>query len=150
MSKVSDPLTARQQRHLAFISEFSTDIGHISGKENIVADCLSRNASTSTLNNVVLGIDYTAMAIAQTQDADVQAYKTATTGLTVRPIQIHESGPVLLCDVSLGHPRPIVPRTFQRQVFETIHNLAHPGRKATVKLVAKKFVWHGVKKQVNR
>ena len=150
MSKVSDPLTARQQRHLAFISEFSTDIGHISGKENIVADCLSRNASTSTLNNVVLGIDYTAMAIAQTQDADVQAYKTAITGLTVRPIQIHESGPVLLCDVSLGHPRPIVPRTFQRQVFETIHNLAHPGRKATVKLVAKKFVWHGVKKQVNR
>ena len=39
----------------------------------------------------------------------------------------------------LGHPRPIVPRTFQRQVFETIHNLAHPGRKATVKLVAKKI-----------
>ncbi|KAK3732678.1 hypothetical protein RRG08_041037, partial [Elysia crispata] len=34
--------------------------------------------------------------------------------------------------------------------FEAIHNLAHPGRKSTVKLVANKFVWHGVKKQVNK
>ena len=90
------------------------------------------------------------MARAQTQDTDVQAFQTAITGLTIRPIQIHISGPVLLCDVSLGHPRPIVPRTFQRQVFEAIHNLAHPGRKSTVKLVANKFVWHGVKKQVNK
>ena len=35
-------------------------------------------------------------------------------------------------------------------MFEAIHNLAHPGRKSTVKLVANKFVWHGVKKQVNK
>ncbi|KAK3787128.1 hypothetical protein RRG08_059644, partial [Elysia crispata] len=148
MSKASDMWTARQQRHLAHISEFSTDIRHISGKDNVVADCLSRNTTgTNTLVNVVLGIDYAAMARAQTQDTDVQAFQTAITGLTIRPIQIHNSGPVLLCDVSLGHPRPIVPRTFQRQVFEAIHNLAHPGRKSTVKLVANKFVWHGVKKQ---
>ena len=151
MSKASDLWTARQQRHLAHISEFSTDIRHISGKDYVVADCLSRNTTgTNTLDNVVLGIDYAAMARAQTQDTDVQAFQTAITGLTIRPIQIHNSGPVLLCDVSLGHPRPIVPPTFQRQVFEAIHNLAHPGRKSTVKLVANKFVWHGVKKQVNK
>ncbi|KAK3735900.1 hypothetical protein RRG08_041086 [Elysia crispata] len=151
MSKASDLWTARQQRHLAHISEFSTDIRHISGKDNVVAECLSRNTTgTNTLDNVVLGIDYAAMTRAQTQDTDVQAFQTAITGLTIRPIQIHNSGPVLLCDVSLGHPRPIVPRTFQRQVFEAIHNLAHPGRKSTVKLVANKFVWHGIKKQVNK
>ena len=151
MSKASDLWTARQQRHLAHISEFSTNIRHISGKDNVVADCLSRNTTgTNTLDNVVLGIDYAAMARAQTQDTDVQAFQTAITGLTIRPIQIHNSGSVLLCDVSLGHPRPIVSRTFQRQVFEAIHNLAHPGRKSTVKLVANKFVWHGVKKQVNK
>ena len=151
MSKASDLWTARQQRHLAHISEFSIDIRHISGKDNVVADCLSRNTTgTNSLDNVVLGTDYAAMARAQTQDTDVQAFQTAITGLTIRPIQIHNSGPVLLCDVSLGHPRPIVPRTFQRQVFEAIHNLAHPGRKSTVKLVANKFVWHSVKKQVNK
>ncbi|KAK3803425.1 hypothetical protein RRG08_041015 [Elysia crispata] len=151
MSKASDLWTARQQRHLAHISESSTDIRHISGKDNMVADYLSRNTTgTNTLDNVLLGIDYAAMARAQTQDTDVQAFQTAITGLTIRPIQIHNSGPVLLCNVSLGHPRPFVPRTFQRQVFEAIHNLAHPGRKSTVKLVANQFVWHGVKKQVNK
>ncbi|RUS81700.1 hypothetical protein EGW08_010562 [Elysia chlorotica] len=42
MSKLSDPWSARQQRQLFYISEFSTDIRHISGKTNVVADCLSR------------------------------------------------------------------------------------------------------------
>ena len=37
MFKVSDPWTARQQRHLAYISEFITDIKHISGKDNVVS-----------------------------------------------------------------------------------------------------------------
>ena len=41
MSKLSDPWTARQQRQLAYIYEFSTDIRHIAGKTNVVADCLS-------------------------------------------------------------------------------------------------------------
>ena len=32
----------RQTRHLSFISEFTTDIRHLSGSENVVADALSR------------------------------------------------------------------------------------------------------------
>ncbi|GFO49327.1 Pol polyprotein [Plakobranchus ocellatus] len=144
MSKLSDPWISRQQRHLAFISEFSTDIRHVSGKSNVVADCLSRAA----LSNVVLGIDYDAMAKAQTEDKDVNAFPTAITGLRIMPFQINNS--TLLCDVSTGHPRPLVPRSFQRHVFATIHNLAHPGKKATVKLVSQRFVWHGLKKQVNQ
>ncbi|GFR69708.1 transposon Ty3-G Gag-Pol polyprotein [Elysia marginata] len=71
ISKLSDPWTARQQRHLAHISEFSTDIRHISGKANVVADCLSR----ATINNVVLlllGIDYKAMAETQEHDSSVE------------------------------------------------------------------------------
>ncbi|GFO32936.1 Pol polyprotein [Plakobranchus ocellatus] len=39
ISKLSDPWTARQQRHLAFISEYSTDIRHVSGKSNVVQTC---------------------------------------------------------------------------------------------------------------
>ncbi|GFN87763.1 hypothetical protein PoB_001426900 [Plakobranchus ocellatus] len=41
ISKLSDPWKARQQRHLAFISEYSTDIRHVSGKSNVVADLLN-------------------------------------------------------------------------------------------------------------
>ena len=40
-SKVSDPWSSRQQRHLNYVSEFTTDIQHVAGKDNTVADALS-------------------------------------------------------------------------------------------------------------
>ena len=77
MFKVSDPWTARQQRHLSFISSFTTAIEHISGKDNVVSDCLLRAA----ISNVSMGIDYTAMAAAQVVSEEIQAYRTAITNI---------------------------------------------------------------------
>jgi hypothetical protein len=45
MTRVTPPQSARQQRHLAFVSEFTTDLRHTPGKENVVADALSRPPS---------------------------------------------------------------------------------------------------------
>ena len=45
--KISDK---QQQQQLSFISDFVLDIVHISGKYIIVADTLSRNINTSTLD----------------------------------------------------------------------------------------------------
>ena len=113
---------------------------------NVVADCLSR----SPINNISLGIDYTAMAQAQHASLELQAYPTAITNMQLANMPLHPSGPVLLCDISTGTPRPIVPTEFRRNVFETLHNLAHPGQKATLKLISQKFVWHGMRKMVNQ
>ncbi|KAK3757386.1 hypothetical protein RRG08_050088 [Elysia crispata] len=49
-----------------------------------------------------------------------------------------------------GRPRPIVPPDFRRTVFDVVHNLSHPGVKATVKMVSDKFVWQGMRKKVSR
>ena len=38
----SSKLTPRQIRHLDFISQFTTDVRHIKGSDNAVADALSR------------------------------------------------------------------------------------------------------------
>ena len=62
-AKVSDPWSPQQQQHLAYISEFTTDVRHIAGKGNNVTDALSRTPVHTVLTQV--GIDYTAMAIAQ-------------------------------------------------------------------------------------
>ncbi|KAK3703111.1 hypothetical protein RRG08_002969 [Elysia crispata] len=132
MAKTTELWSARQQRHLSAISEFSTDIAHVSGKNNIVADCLSRSRTT---NAVSLGIYYIAMARAQAASIDVQAYKTAFTCLEIINTRLNERGPELVCDVSTGRPRPIVPPDFRRTVFDVFHNLSHPGVKATVKMV---------------
>jgi len=42
LKKVDPPWTARQQQHLSFISEFTTDLRHVPGLQNNVADALSR------------------------------------------------------------------------------------------------------------
>jgi hypothetical protein len=63
MRHVSAPWSARQVRQLAYISEFTTDLRHVPGSRNVVADELSRPSSTppppaqatvqkSTLKNV--------------------------------------------------------------------------------------------------
>lgn len=146
ISKSSEPWSARQQRHLSYISEYTTDLQHITGKSNVVADCLSR----PSINLITLGIDYTEMARVQKTSKEIQAYRTAITGLDVRYIPISDTGPGLLCDVSTGRARPIVPNEFQKQVFDSVHKLAHPGIRTTRRLIAEKFVWHGLNKIVNK
>ena len=54
----------------------------------------------------------------------------------------------LLCDVSTGQPRPMVPAGWRRKVFDMIHGLSHPEVKASAKLVGAKFVWPGLRKDV--
>ena len=45
LHRMSDHWTARQQRHLFFIFEFTTDLRHVAGNDNPVADGLSRPAA---------------------------------------------------------------------------------------------------------
>lgn len=148
ISKSTEPWSARQQRQLSYVSEFTTDVQHVAGKANVVADCLSR----PSLNNVSLGIDYAEMAKAQSSDEDVQTCRTALTGLNIVPLPLSDTNPdlTILCDISTGRARPVVPHKHRRQVFDIIHNLSHPGIRSTRRLIAEKFVWHGLSKQVNQ
>ena len=54
-AKVSDPRSSRQQRQLAYISEFTTNVQHIAGKDNHVADALSR-AVVSAISSTELDL----------------------------------------------------------------------------------------------
>ena len=146
MAKVSEPWSARQQRHLNFISEYTTDIQHISGKDNTVADALSR----AVINDINDGIDYEIMATDQLNDKDTQAYRTAITGLRVEDVPFCNGKFTLLCDVSTGRPRPIVPASWRRKIFDAVHGLSHPGIRTTRKLISQKFVWHGLSKQIGQ
>ena len=66
-AEVSELWSARQQRHLTSISEYTTCIKHISGKSNLFADALSR-ININAVHSVGMGIDFTAMAAAQQND----------------------------------------------------------------------------------
>ena len=142
MTKATDPWSCRQQRQLAYISEFTTDIQHIAGKHNSVADTLSR----ATLDNIQLGIDYCAMAADQRQDREIQSYQTNTSSLKLQDVPFGNT--TILSDMSTGYARPIVPVNWRRKVFDIVHGLSHPSIRTTRKLVSTKFVWKGLQKQV--
>ena len=109
MSKISESWSTHQQIELSYISKFTADIQHVQGKDNLVADTLSR----ATINDVQLGINYHAMAAAQQQDTEVQAYCTTTSSLQLEDISFGTQGIMLLCDtctcMSNGHARSTVP-----------------------------------------
>ena len=65
----------RQIRHLDFISQFTTDIRHNAGSENVVADALSRIEAFQT------SIDFQALAAAQQQNEELERFQTGNTGL---------------------------------------------------------------------
>ena len=147
ISKISDPWSPRQQRHLAYVSEFTTDVRHIEGKANTLADTLSRG-EISAFSSPQPGVDYKAMAAAQRADASITAVPTATTRLVIRDIPLDHDGNSISCNISTGRPRPLVPDTWERTVFDAVHDLSHPSIRATKQLVAAKSLWPGLRKQV--
>ena len=73
--------------NIIFLSSTS-DIEHMSSKDNVVADYLSR----TTPSNVSMEIDYTVMASAQVASNQIQAYRTAITNLQLAEIHVCPAG----------------------------------------------------------
>ena len=133
----------RQTRHLSFVSEFTSDIQHISGKQNVVADALSRVSST-----FAPAIDYRSLAADQAVSEEIAAYRTSITGLRFEDVD--RFGVKVLCDTSTGRPRPVVPKEWTKKVFDAIHGLSHTGPRPTQRAICSRFVWHKMKKDIRR
>ena len=82
-SKAAEAWTARQSRHLSYVAEFTSDIRHISGADNVMADTLSQ-PPTSKFSAVAASaaqLNYAAIAASQRSCADTRAAREASTTL---------------------------------------------------------------------
>jgi len=129
----------RQCRQLDYISQFTTDLRHIAGAENVVADALSR------VEEVQLPMDYQGLAVAQQHDQELHDFRQSASSLQLKEMLIPGTTTPITCDVSTPAARPFVTRQFRRAAFNAVHRLSHPGIKATVKLVTQRFVWPSIK-----
>ena len=86
-------------------------------------------------------IDWRGVASRQATCTSVQ-HTAASPSLKV--VARHQEGVQLLCDISTGHVRPLIPTEDRQSVFEAIHNVAHPGTRATRRLVSARVVWRGM------
>ena len=169
MSKThSNSETQRRTRQLLFISEFTTDIRHVSGKQNIVADTLSRMetiASTSGSNYTDIvsaqgkdsrietiacpsGINYTDIASAQEKDSHIEQLLLQES-ITLKKIVIPNSDIELYCETSTPYVRPYIPEQHRKEVFNSVHNISHPGTRTTRKLITQKYFWPSMNADIN-
>lgn len=138
----------RQSRQLNFISEFSTDIQHIGGKQNIIADALSRTNAIQFPSS----IDYDEFSQQQQTDDELQEIlkDPQSSSLILRQMTVPNTNALIHCDTSQRHIRPFVPKNIRRQIFTHFHNLSHPGIRATTKLISTRFVWPCMKKDIQQ
>lgn len=137
--------TPKQTRQLSFISEYTTDIQHIPGKNNIVADVLSRVEAIFNGDQ----IDFEKLAASQQVDEELKEQLQSSV-LQLQQIQLDGSNASLYCDTAGNRIRPYVTQDFRKQLFNSMHNLSHPGKRATVKLITQRFVWKDMKKDIAR
>nr|VZH92711.1 unnamed protein product [Spirometra erinaceieuropaei] len=134
----------REMAHLDNISQFTSDIRHIGGTKNEVADMLSRPSLSSL--QLTHGIELCAM-VAEQQRVGCPCDESVS-GLLLRDVPLTTGSGTTLCDVSTHFHRPFVPSHMRRAVFQTLHGLSHPGIRASQKLLTERFVWPGMSKDV--
>jgi cleavage and polyadenylation specificity factor subunit 1 len=131
-----DKCSRRQFNHLDFVAQFTTDVRHISGQDNVVTDALSRVESITTAPSP------DALAASQEDDGELRALLASDTTLRLQKLQIPGTAVLIYCDTSAEKPRLYVPGPLRLQVFQSVHDLSHPGTKATARLVAQRCrIW---------
>lgn len=137
--KASEKDLPRRIRQLMYISEYTTDIQYVSGSDNIVADTLSR-LDTITCPTAM---NYSELALAQDADKELKELLLSNNNNSVRITKLFLPGSdtQIYCEVSTENARPYIPREFRRNAFNLVHNLSHPGIRATRRLMATRYFW---------
>lgn len=155
-----DTAPPRIVRQLSYIGQFSTDIRHIKDTDNIVADLLSRAPIAVTIADFyaieavtrkpsVTEIDFETIAKFQKDDCELKEILEGNS-LLMQQLTIPGSRTTIMCDTSTGKIRPYIPPRFRSTIFNNIHGLAHPGANATTKLIAERYVWPAMKKDIKQ
>ena len=134
----------RENRYLDFIAQFSTDIRHIEGSANVVADALSR----SMINQInTTSVDLVGIASSQQTDPHYPNFSNLPS-LKFVSLPLLNTDEHIICDISTGTPRPFVPTTFRKSVFDHFHSISHPSIRATAKMVSQRYVWPNMQKEL--
>lgn len=131
----------KQQRQLSVLTEYLSDIQYIKGDQNVVADCLSRqNAEICAITVDVC--DLPAIAKEQEADPEIEDIKSKFTKYEMT------NNTNLWCDTSLPYPRPYIPSSLRKIIFDEFHNISHSSKKTTLKVLKDRFVWPNIDKDV--
>lgn len=119
-SQKSDKATNKQLRQLYYIGQYTTDIRHIKGSENIIADMLSRIESIENDQ-----IDYEELAKLQTTDEELKKFiNNNNSSLQLKKIQIPNTNAKIYCDISTKQIRPFIVKEMRKK-YSIIYIIYH-------------------------
>ena len=102
LASQSSSHSPRQTRQLDFIAQFTSDIRHIKGTDNSVADALSRIDIDALSVTRLEGIDYERMAAAQQQDPETKHLLARTGSQLLSPFHFSHQPPPYFVMSPLG------------------------------------------------
>nr|VZI36614.1 unnamed protein product [Spirometra erinaceieuropaei] len=88
--------------------------------------------------------------MAELQNQPTFSDKLQHTSLQLEAISLSTTLGTILCDVSRGASRPVVPSEMRRDVFAALHNLAHPGIRTTQRQGSERFVWSSMNTDIRQ
>ena len=137
----------REMRHLDYLLQFTSDIGHLKGTENIPADAMFR-----TINAFFLIHAQTWQNLWRSS-LKIRSFRTYFETIqlswsTCSEQHVLNSNLDIVCDTSTGKIRPFVPESFRRVFFSSLHNLSHPDANASIKLMTERYVWPQMKSDI--
>ena len=138
----------RQERHLDYIAQFTSDIRYIKGSNNVVADALSRPDMDSI--DISTGIDELVKAQQDDEELDLLIkHPPPRSSIKLELIHVPTSDTYLWCETSSGKNRPFVPNSLRENIFHMIHSLSHPGIRSTRKKISKRYFWPSMNFDIN-
>lgn len=142
-AQASDKASERQRRQLDFISQITTNIVYIAGHKNQVADALSR----IEIINMPVIVTTDELYEAQQNDEELRTLLEAETSLTWKQLRLDGGEKTIYCSVDKDI-RIYVPKSLRKRIFDNTHNLSHPSGRATRRMIAQRFVWPGMQKDI--
>jgi hypothetical protein len=146
-------LNSRQSRWLEFLSEYNFDIKDIKGKENKVANALSRRVHELRATTISMYQTDVKRKILEAANTDLQYRELVTMlqqGKILRKMDIYKLG----VDGILLHKNIIfVPNVqdLKHIILHEMHNdpyAGHPGYHKTVTTVKSQYFWPGMKREI--
>ena len=80
-----------------------------------------------------LSTDINFLAMAKDQISENVADEVANSSLVLDWVPLGDSNIKLLCDISQGKLRPVVPASRRKRIFDLFHGLSHPSIRSTKK-----------------
>ena len=142
----SEKSSQRQQRQLSYISQYTTQIEHLPGTDNLVADSLSR------VETITIPTEFSIVELAEIQNTDEELknlLKDPKCSLSLKKIQWDSGKSSIYCDLLGETLRPYIPSELRKRVFHLFHNPAHPNAKITERVIAKRYVWPSMRRNVS-